>query len=139
MSLILSCTRVLVVEVTSVARERGRERASRREREREGPAPARLLPSLCRVSTRLFCRAFVYSYARLFVLFYLPLSPLFSRGALDTPFYRHKEMPSCTMGCSWELTWLAGKCPEPCTDNNVAVGGRLKPCRGSIVAVREVP
>jgi hypothetical protein len=27
------------------------------------------------------------------------------------------------MGCSWELTWLAGKCPEPCTDINVAVWG----------------
>jgi hypothetical protein len=31
------------------------------------------------------------------------------------------------MGCSWELTWLAGKCPEPCTDNNVAVGGVSSP------------
>jgi hypothetical protein len=27
------------------------------------------------------------------------------------------------MGCCWELTWLVGKCLEPCTDNNVAVGG----------------
>jgi hypothetical protein len=68
-----------------------------------------------------------------------PFCPLFPRGALDTPFYRRKEMPSCTMGCSWELTWLQGKCPEPCTDNNVAVGGRLESCRGSIVAVGEVP
>jgi hypothetical protein len=50
----------------------------------------------------------------------LPPSP---SGALDTPFYRHKEMPSCTMGCSLELTWLAGMCPEPSTDDNVAVGG----------------
>jgi hypothetical protein len=62
----------------------------------------------------------VCSYARTFVRF-SPLSPLC--GALDTPFYRHKEMPSCTIGCSWELTWLAGKCPKPCTDNNVTVGG----------------
>jgi hypothetical protein len=64
-------------------------------------------------------RSCVRMLVRLFV-FSPPLSP---RGALDTPFYRHKEMPSYTMGCSWELTWLAGKCPEPCTDNNVAVGG----------------
>jgi hypothetical protein len=138
MSLVLSCTRVLIVGVTSIARERGQERASRREqeREREGPTPARLLPSLCHASTRLSCRAFVCSYARTFFLF-----PPFSLlcGVLDTPFYRHKKVPSCIMGCCWELTWLAGKCPEPCTDNNVAVGGRLEPCRGSIVAVGEVP
>jgi hypothetical protein len=138
MSLVLSCTRVLVVGVTSVARERGRERASRRERgrerererERRGPAPARLLLSLCRASTRLSCHVFVCLYARTFVRFFPP-SP---HGALDTPFYRHKEMPSCTMGCSWELTWLAGKCPKPCIDNNVAVGGVSSP-----VEVGEVP
>jgi hypothetical protein len=47
MRLVLSCTRVLVVGVTSVARERARE--SKRER---GSGPARLLPSLYRVSTR---------------------------------------------------------------------------------------
>jgi hypothetical protein len=137
MSLVLSCTRVLVVGVTSIARERGRKTASRREqeREREGPALARLLPSLCRASTRLSCCAFVCSYARTFVPFFLFL-PL--RGALDTPFYRRKEMPSYTMGCSCKLTWLAGKCPEPRTDNNVAVGGRFEPCRGSIMAVGEV-
>jgi hypothetical protein len=77
MSLVLSCTRVLVVGVTSLARERGREREreSRRERarEREGPAPARLLLSLCRASTRLSCRAYICSYVRMLV----SLSPFF--------------------------------------------------------------
>ena len=44
------------------------------------------------------------------------------RKALDIPFYRYKEMPSCTMGCSYVLTWLAEKRLEPCTQANVAVG-----------------
>jgi hypothetical protein len=57
------------------------------------------------------------------LLLVLPFSPFSLRGALDTPFYRHKEMSSCTMGCSLELTWLAGMCPEPCTNDNVVVGG----------------
>jgi hypothetical protein len=43
------------------------------------------------------------------------------RKALDIPFYRYKEMPSCTMGCSYVLTWLAEKRLEPCTRANVAV------------------
>jgi hypothetical protein len=41
---------------------------------------------------------------------------------LDIPFYRYKEMPSCTMGCSYVLTWLAEKRLEPYTHVNVAVG-----------------
>jgi hypothetical protein len=44
------------------------------------------------------------------------------RKALDIPFYRYKEMPSCTMGCSYVLTWLAEKHLGPCTCANVAVG-----------------
>jgi hypothetical protein len=31
-------------------------------------------------------------------------------------------MPSCTMGCSYVLTWLVEKRLEPCTRVNVAVG-----------------
>jgi hypothetical protein len=67
------------------ARSRGykhceRARASRRERgrerERRGPAPTRLLPSLCRASTRLSCRAFVCLYARTFVRFSPPSPPM---------------------------------------------------------------
>jgi hypothetical protein len=44
------------------------------------------------------------------------------RKALDIPFYRYKEIPSCTMGCSCELTWSSEKRLEPCTRANVAVG-----------------
>jgi hypothetical protein len=44
------------------------------------------------------------------------------RKALDIPFYRYKEMPSYTMGCSCVLSWLAGKRLEPCRWANVAVG-----------------
>jgi hypothetical protein len=97
--------------------ERGRVAESERERERVRP----LLVFSCRAYV-----CFVCSYAHTFVPS-LPLSsPLFSsspRGALDTPFYRRKEMPSYTMGCSRELTWLTGKCPKPCRDYNVIVGG----------------
>ena len=89
--------------------ERGRVAESERERVR---------PLL------VFSRPFA---VRMYVCMLVPLSlstlPSPPRGALDTPFYRRKEMPSCTMGCSWELTWLAGKCPEPCTDINMAVWG----------------
>jgi hypothetical protein len=44
------------------------------------------------------------------------------RKALDIPFYRYKEMPSYTMGCSYVLTWLAEECLESCARANVAVG-----------------
>jgi hypothetical protein len=44
------------------------------------------------------------------------------RKALNIPFYRCKEMPSCTMGRSYVLMWLAEKRLEPCTRANVAVG-----------------
>jgi hypothetical protein len=44
------------------------------------------------------------------------------RKALDIPFYRYKEMPSCTRGCSYVLSWLAEKRLEPCTQANVVVG-----------------
>jgi hypothetical protein len=89
-------------------------------REREGVWP--LLVFSRPFVVRLLVSPVVRPCVRMLVCsFFFPL--LFPPGALDTPFYRHKEMPSCTMGCSWELTWLAGKCPEPCTDNNVAIGG----------------
>jgi hypothetical protein len=50
------------------------------------------------------------------------LSTTCLRKALDIPFYRYKEMPSCTRGCSFVLLWLAEKRLEPCTRANVAVG-----------------
>jgi hypothetical protein len=101
-----------------------RERVGERKRERGGGGVRPLLvfsrPFVVRLlvspAVRLCVRTLVCSFV------FPPLFSLSSHRALDTPFYRRKEMPSCTMGYSWELTWLAGKCPEPCTDNNVAVG-----------------
>jgi hypothetical protein len=57
------------------------------------------------------------------------------RKALDIPFYRCKEMSSCTTGCSYalrgwrgsalspvhELTWPSGKCLEPCRSTAIGV------------------
>jgi hypothetical protein len=94
MWLMLSRTGVLVVGVTSVARQRGRER--------EGAVQRCQRCNVC-----------------------LPLERVSAtclRKALDIPFYRYKEMPSCTMGCSCELTWPSEKHLEPCTRANVAIG-----------------
>jgi hypothetical protein len=77
MSLMLSCTGVLVVGVTSVARERGRER----EREASLSTCVHMNVSVCQRESPPLC---------------LDVPPF--RGALDIPFYRYKEMPSCTMG-----------------------------------------
>jgi hypothetical protein len=79
------------------ARSRGYKRRAR-ERERESLRAACLVCPAC------------------------PRCPPCLRKALDIPFYRYKEMPSCTMGCSYVLTWLAEKRLEPCTRANVAVG-----------------
>jgi hypothetical protein len=49
------------------------------------------------------------------------LSATCLRKALYIPFYRYKEMPSCTMGCSCELTWPSKKCLEPCRSTAVGV------------------
>jgi hypothetical protein len=108
MWLMLSRTGVLVVGVTSVGR--GSEGESERERESLRVS----------VSTCLPCPRHQHGREPLFPLFVLSTTCL--RKALDIPFYRYKEMPSCTMGCSCVLTWLAGKCLEPCTRANVAVG-----------------
>jgi hypothetical protein len=106
------------------ARSRGYKRcgiARTREREREGSALRRAVwGCLYRVSPTLpgsarLCRASVYSYVAHFV-------PPPSRGALDIPFIDVRRCPAVQWGCSYELTWLAGKCPEPCTCNNVAAG-----------------
>jgi hypothetical protein len=70
----LSCTGVLVVGVTSVARGRGRE--------------APLSTCLC-VNVNLHLSVSPRAPA--------PTSTCL-RKALNIPFYRYKEMPSCTMG-----------------------------------------
>jgi hypothetical protein len=98
----LSCTGVLVVGVTSVARERGREREI-------GRVPVCVYLCLSRLP---LCQCLCVN---------VPPPLLLLRKALDIPFYRYKEMPSCTMGCSYVLTWLAEKRLEPCTRANVAV------------------
>jgi hypothetical protein len=108
MRLILSCTGVLVVGVTSVARERGRER----ERERVCVLPASSAPRPCVPPLSTSC-------VNVNVSQHEPeREPPWK--ALDNPFYRYKEMPSCTTGCSYVLMWLAGECLEPC--RSTAVG-----------------
>jgi hypothetical protein len=92
--LMLSCIGVLVVGVTSVAGERERERARKRGSSLE--ASRLSLPLLICV---------VLSGVRTCALFPIsspsrpppPSSPP-PRKALDIPFYRRKETPSCTMG-----------------------------------------
>jgi hypothetical protein len=44
-------------------------------------------------------------------------------------------MPSCTMGCSYVLMWLAEKRLEPCTRANMVVEEVLVPCRSKAVGV----
>jgi hypothetical protein len=119
MRLILSCTGVLVVGVTSVTRERGREG------ERERVRYCGEVPELASAASLLLSLPpLVYVVPVCLCLFpvIVCLLSLCLRKALDIPFYRYKEMPSCTMGCSYVLTWLAGKCLEAYIGTNVAVG-----------------
>jgi hypothetical protein len=85
----------LAVGVTSIAGERERERERRRgfglEASRQGLPPPRLSYSACLRSSAPCVRVFVRASLA-------PRPPLPPRGPLDTPFYRHKEMLSCTMG-----------------------------------------
>jgi hypothetical protein len=106
----------------------GRARAKARESEKERvrleagrvglPLP-RLSYSACLRSSAwcvhaFVCCAFVFPFS-------LASSPLV--GPWTPPFIDTRRCPAVQWGCSLELTWLAGKHPEPCTDNNVAVGG----------------
>jgi hypothetical protein len=98
MRLILSCTGgMLVVGVTSVAGERERERERRRG---IGLEASRLGLPLPRLSYSAYLRSSA-SCVRVLVRASIVSRPPFSffspRGTLDTPFYRHKEMPSCTI------------------------------------------
>jgi hypothetical protein len=103
----LSRTGVLVVGVTSVAR--GSE--SERERERERVPACLYLNVPLRPPSCLSTTSPVWQR----------VSATCLRKALDIPFYRYKEMPSCTMGCSCELTWLLEKFLEPCRSTAVGV------------------
>jgi hypothetical protein len=107
MRLMLSRTGVLVVGVTSVVREQGRERVG----ERESPCVSPRLPPMSHVVS---VATSVHDVQR--------VSTTCLRKALDIPFYRYKEMPICTRGCSYVLSWLAEKRLEPCTRANVPVG-----------------
>jgi hypothetical protein len=104
MRLILSCTGVLVVGVTSVARERGRER------ERESLRTS--------VSAYLVCPASLYVNVSVcvHVRVRLPLGRPWTSPFIDT-----RRCPAVQWGCSYTLTWLAEKCLEPCTCANVAI------------------
>jgi hypothetical protein len=108
----LSRTGVLVVGVTSVARES--EGENERQRERVSACCLSRLPRLSSTSNVVSVATCVRDVVR--------VSTTCLRKALDIPFYRYKEMPSCTMGCSCELTWSSEKRLEPCTRANVVVG-----------------
>jgi hypothetical protein len=82
----LSCTGVLVVGVTSVAREQERERERKRGFSLEVSCLILPLPRLS------------YSACPCSPAFALRPSPPLFRKALDIFFYRYKKMPSCTMG-----------------------------------------
>jgi hypothetical protein len=94
MRLMLSCTGVLVVGVTSVAGERERERERERKRGFGLEVSCLSLP-LPRLSYSA-CLCLSASRVRVFVRAFFPSPSL--RKALDIPFYRYKEMPNCTMG-----------------------------------------
>jgi hypothetical protein len=115
MRLVLSCTRVPVVGVTSVARER--ERESEHEREREGPA---LL---------VFSRPFVVR-----LLIPLPcVPPLPFAVLLDIPFYRHKEMAQLYNGGVAMCYVASGEVPGRYARVNVSIGEVHEPCRSTTV------
>jgi hypothetical protein len=103
----LSCTGVLVVGVTSVAREREREREFGLEvSELASTASLLLCLPLLACLRPLFCPSVRASLGRPWA----------------SPFIDARRRPTVQWGCSYVLTWLAEKCLEPCTGTNVAVG-----------------
>jgi hypothetical protein len=90
-------------------REGARARAG--ERERESPCVSPRLPPTSHVVS---VATSAHDVQR--------VSTTCLRKALDIPFYIYKEMPICTRGCSYVLSWLAEKRLEPCRRANVAVG-----------------
>jgi hypothetical protein len=112
-------------------RETARARASERERERERE---RVPACLC-LNVNVLCQRVSPSVLDVPVLFNVSRERSPSRKALDIPFYRCKEMSSCTTRCSYalhgwrgsalspvhELTWPPEKCLEPCRSTAVGV------------------
>jgi hypothetical protein len=90
-----------------------RERARERER---GSGPARLLPSLCRASTR-------------------PSVPCLSPPPvlLDIPFYRHKEMAQLYNGGVAMCYVASGEVPGRYARVNMSIGEVHEPCRSTAV------
>jgi hypothetical protein len=131
MSLVLSCTRVLVVGVTSVARERGRERASRRERAREREGPALLVFSRPFVVRLLVSPAVRPCVRTLLVCSYARMSSL--PPLLDIPFYRHKEMAQLYNGGVAMCYVASGEVPGRYARVNVFVREVHEPRRSTAV------
>jgi hypothetical protein len=54
-----------------------------------------------------------------------PLAPPFVPpvGPWTPPFIDVRRCPAVQWGVAGSLTWLAGECPEPYTDNDVVAGG----------------
>jgi hypothetical protein len=123
MSLVLSCTRVLVVGVTSVARERGRERERVGESERERVRPLLVFsrPFVVRLLVSPAARSCVRSSP--FVFFLL----------VDIPFYRHKEMAQLYNGGVAMCYMASGEVPGRYARVNVSVGEVHEPCRSTAV------
>jgi hypothetical protein len=117
MRLVLSCTRVLVVGVTSAARQRGRESEHERETERERvrPCSSSPVPLPC-VYSSPSCAFFLSS------LFFL-----------DILFYRHKEMVQLYNGGVAMCYVASGEVPGRCARVNVSVGEVHEPCRSTAI------
>jgi hypothetical protein len=108
------------------ARSRGYKRRER-ERERERVWSSGEVPELASAASLLLCLPPLVPFS---------LRPSVSSMSLllraccpralgrpwTSPFLDTRRWPSCIMGCSYVLTWLAEKCLEPCTCANVAVG-----------------
>jgi hypothetical protein len=131
MRLILSCT--------EGACSRGYKRCERaRARERERVRPGGELSESASTAPLLLClpllawlRPFVHRNLVHFVslLFLRVMSPLlrvccprFLGRPRTSPFIDTRRCPAVQWGYSYELTWLAENCLEPCTCTNVAVG-----------------
>jgi hypothetical protein len=100
-------------------RERARARARRRESLRASVSAYLVCPASHYV--KVFVSTSTCVHVNVCQREREPFSLFLPRKALDIPFYRYKEMPSCTMGCSYVLTWLVEKRLEPCTCANVVV------------------
>jgi hypothetical protein len=101
--------------VTSVARERERVRSSGE------------VPELASTASLLLCLPPLVPFSLRPSVCVMPLllracCPHALGRPWISPFIDTRRWPSCTMGCSYVLKWLAEECLEPCTCANMAVG-----------------